>query len=234
MKKALLIIALAGTVTFGAQAQIQPDNPPAVVYGGFNDNLIEAHFDVLNSGSTDIDVHCYREEMNLVTGSQNSFCWGPNCYPPFVDQSTEVATIVGNGTDGTFKGDYKPQGNSGISTIKYCWFVEGDSANTLTCTTIDFDATFAQSVGENAYNNQVSAAYPNPAKTIVSMNYNVHSDNAQIVLHNMLGAKVEEYQLGGLQGVAVMNVEELENGVYFYSLVVDEKVISTQKLVVSH
>lgn len=231
MKKALLILGCVGMIS-GASAQISLDNPPATVYGGYDDLLIEAHFDVMNTGGSSVDVHLYREEINVVSGSQNSFCWGVNCYPPFVDQSTESATITAGGAETTFKGDYKPNGNSGVTTVRYCWFVEGDSANTLTCTDISFDATFAQSIEGVDYENQVSEAYPNPANSIASVNYNVRSNNAQLVLHNMLGAEVATQQLSGLQGVAVMNVSGLENGVYFYSLVVDDQVVSTQRLVV--
>jgi hypothetical protein len=49
----------------------------------------------------------------------------------------------------------------------------------------------------------------------------------------MLGKMVKQLVLDEKQGVAKINVSDLNSGVYFYSFLVDEKAIVTKKLVVS-
>jgi hypothetical protein len=81
----------------------------------------------------------------------------------------------------------------------------------------------------------ISNAFPNPANSFVSIKYDI-SDSSQkrhIVLYDIFGKSLKKISLFDKKGTAKMNVEDLNSGIYFYSLVIDEKVISTKKLVIS-
>ena len=80
-----------------------------------------------------------------------------------------------------------------------------------------------------------SNAYPNPASSTVSFDYNMPYDvnSASIAIYNMMGQEVvrQNLSIGGSR--ADINVSDLNEGVYFYSLIVNNKTVKTNKFVVS-
>jgi hypothetical protein len=92
-----------------------------------NAGLLEIHLKVKNTGNSDLNVFMVRVN-NLVAGSStNSFCFGVNCYPPFVDTSQVVTSIPAGHVDTSFTGDYYPTGAIGVSSVTYI-FYDNDAA----------------------------------------------------------------------------------------------------------
>ena len=82
---------------------------------------------------------------------------------------------------------------------------------------------------------EFSNAYPMPANSVVNFDYSFNTSvNAEIVIYNMMGQKVMARDINGMQGKASINVSDLTDGVYFYSLVVNGKTEKSSKLVVRH
>jgi hypothetical protein len=81
----------------------------------------------------------------------------------------------------------------------------------------------------------VSNPYPNPATSQVSFDYNlpVGTSSATVSVHNLLGAKVKELELTGINGKTTVNVNDLNDGIYFYSVSVDNRIVETKRLVIS-
>jgi hypothetical protein len=80
----------------------------------------------------------------------------------------------------------------------------------------------------------VLSVYPNPAATDLTVEYRVKgADQAVLEFTNMLGSKVKTEILDTRLNKAVINVSDLENGVYFYSLKLDGKIIGTSRLVMA-
>src|SRR5688500_19415218 len=125
MKKTLLAI-IAGFAFSSAIAQtttLQVQNAPATVYGGYSQNIpLAATFPVVNTGTQPIDIKVSRKIISEVMGSENNFCWGVNCYPPFVSVSPDAETINAGASNTSFIGDYIPNGMAGITTIRYSFF----------------------------------------------------------------------------------------------------------------
>jgi photosystem II stability/assembly factor-like uncharacterized protein len=76
--------------------------------------------------------------------------------------------------------------------------------------------------------------YPNPFNSVSSIKYQVlRSSNIKLVVFNILGKEVatlvNEKQLSGIYEVS-FDCGNLSTGVYFYSLLVDGKLIDTKKL----
>lgn len=235
MKRTItLLVAICGFASSTAFAQITTINPPTVVYGGFNDQKLEAAFDVQNVGSSSVDVHVNRTETNMVSGSASSFCWGIACYPPTTSHSNTPQTIDGGATDPSFLGYYHPQGNAGVSTVRWTFYVVGDSAATVQDVDVDYDASFANSIADITLENKLGVVSPNPADKTTALNYSFNGNNAEIVIMDMLGAEVHRYDLNAPQGVTILNVSGLKNGIYFYSLIVDGDIQATKKMVVAH
>jgi hypothetical protein len=66
------------------------------------------------------------------------------------------------------------------------------------------------------------------------MDYKIHNDQvkAKIVLHNLLGSSVEEHSLPPLETRLKIRTDNLDAGIYFYTLYVDNEGVITRKLIV--
>ena len=80
-----------------------------------------------------------------------------------------------------------------------------------------------------------SSAYPNPASSNLSISYEVTEpfNIGKILIYDMLGKPVKEIAISEKQGVAKVNVADLNSGIYFYTIVLDSKTVVTKKLIVS-
>ncbi|MBS9522611.1 T9SS type A sorting domain-containing protein [Litoribacter ruber] len=80
----------------------------------------------------------------------------------------------------------------------------------------------------------IGAAYPNPSNNIAQIDYELKNPNAhaRIVVNSFIGNPVYDFLLDPRQNSLVINVADLNPGVYFYTLIVDNKNIVTKKLVV--
>ncbi|MFD2936463.1 T9SS type A sorting domain-containing protein [Spirosoma flavum] len=93
--------------------------------------------------------------------------------------------------------------------------------------------------GENKlYNNEklwVSNAYPNPADDVAEVDYQFTGANeAKLVLLNVLGAPVAEYELERNERKVQIGTRLLDTGYYLYQLSVDGKKVATKRLLVRH
>lgn len=93
--------------------------------------------------------------------------------------------------------------------------------------------------GEVLFSNEkisISSVYPNPASAYASIDYQLFrdTDNAKIILCNVLGNVVGEYTLIRDAKRLHISTLELNSGVYFYTLSVDGKSLVTRKLIIKH
>jgi hypothetical protein len=93
--------------------------------------------------------------------------------------------------------------------------------------------------GETLFSNEkisISSIYPNPASAYASIDYQLFrdTDNAKIILCNVLGNVVGEYTLIRDAKRLHISTLELNSGVYFYTLSVDGKSLITRKLIIKH
>jgi hypothetical protein len=76
--------------------------------------------------------------------------------------------------------------------------------------------------------------YPNPTTTVAYIDYKLHTDyqKARIVLHNLLGSPLKEFTLSPYETRVKISVEDLNSGIYFYTLYIDSEGVITRKLIV--
>jgi hypothetical protein len=75
---------------------------------------------------------------------------------------------------------------------------------------------------------------PNPASNFTRFNYQLaKSTEAEITISNSLGRVVQRLKLSNGQNYIEADLTMLNNGIYFYSLLVDNKNINTKKLIIS-
>lgn len=98
--------------------------------------LIEATALVKNTGSSAKSVKVKRYELEVVAGSVNQICWGVQCYPPNVSVTPDAQLINAGSIDSTFKADYRPEGNPGISKYMYVFFDENNPNDSIAVTMV--------------------------------------------------------------------------------------------------
>ncbi|KEO74935.1 T9SS type A sorting domain-containing protein [Anditalea andensis] len=80
----------------------------------------------------------------------------------------------------------------------------------------------------------IGSIYPNPSNRIAHLDYKIKNKNAnvKVVLNSFIGNPVYDLTLDPDQETISINVSELNPGIYFYTVIVDNKNIVTKKLVV--
>jgi hypothetical protein len=81
------------------------------------------------------------------------------------------------------------------------------------------------SVKEFESENRSPFLYPNPTEGFVSV-LNIGSKNYNLEIYNFLGHKISE-----LKETNTINISSLNNGIYFCKIIVDDKCLATEKIV---
>lgn len=257
MKK-LSTLIMAITVASGAVAQSlyfndagggSVDGTNIVVPGLPSNPNLSVYLELGNSSGADLNVKVTRYEMTCVTGAENYFCWAqcygnvPGCdagYAQFPDpgdvQWSDYLPISAGSSwpaNGLYFGAYYiPNGNVGASTYR---FVAFDASDPNDSTWVDI--TFDISVGVDDENDiaRISDAYPNPAINSTAIKYEFATDgDAVLDIYNMIGDRVKQLSVAGTEGTIEIDTEELESGIYFYSLYFNGEAIKSKKLIVAH
>ena len=188
-----------------------------------------------NTTNTEMPNVYVRRSMNQeVANTTNSFCFGVNCYPPWVNESAIADTAKVGIINKSFYADYYPDGNGGLTSITFEFFDNITFGVPVSAkATIEFHIS-ATSVKEDKL--VFKGPYPNPASQMTSFEYNLPSsaNSAQLIIRNSLGVEVENSMLDNQSGKKSINVSNYSSGIYFYTLVVDGKTIQSKKIIVKH
>jgi hypothetical protein len=75
--------------------------------------------------------------------------------------------------------------------------------------------------------------YPNPSKGLMELDYDLgNNPSAKLNLYDVTGKLISSYKLDSNKGILQMNEQNLNNGVYFYHILVGEKTLKTDKIVI--
>ncbi len=235
MKKlyTVALFVVYSTATFSQNQFFEFSNLQTNVWGDANYQML-GRADIKNITNDTLYVKLKRYNVDVVQGSQSAFCWDL-CYTPFTGESVNALMMEPNVVKNNFYADFFPDGNAGLSKIKYCFFDQSNMADSA-CIMVYFYAS-PTGVETMIYTdvNSVSQAFPNPASATAKLNYTLRNNagKARLEFYNMLGAKVKTLELQEKMASMEIQLSNLESGVYFYSLVVDEKTVDTKKLVVA-
>ncbi len=242
MKKLLLslvLMAFAGymsaqSLTFKYEGEtVQPGTTIDLV-SDINDAM-EIQFDlhVINTTGADMVIVC-EMESDPSNPTQDYLCWG-SCFMPGVLTATHT---VAAGGEGIFNGHCQfvdanwntlPVGS--VAKMTYT-FYEERNADVKYTFYVNFTYNPEQAVEE--INTIFSNAYPNPANNTVSFDYDMQNANsAAVAIYNMMGQEVVRQDLNLGNSRVDINVSDLNEGVYFYSLIVNNQTVKTNKFVVS-
>ncbi len=200
--------------------------------GNTNDNLLEIGFKITNSGTSAINVKVKKEEISIIDGTENYFCW-KECYTPDIFVSPDFLTIEAGATnDRSFKGDYKPNQNNGESEILYTFFNVDDTQDTVSVLVI-YDITTPTAI-TSVKNNSIfiSKPYPVPAKEFVSIKFNLDkADGVKLEIFSLQGSKIEEKLIEQRKGEFVLFSGNYDPGIYIYQFSKSGRIIDKGKFI---
>ena len=212
-----------------------PDGSEISLLGSPDIYEIESHIFVTNNSDDTVDVWVTKVETNVIPETTNTFCWGGLCYGAGQFTSTKSTAIGGGATDSaSFSGHYRPGGHEGTSAITYIFFTIDEPVDSIRFT-VNYIIGHAGLVDHLLAETELSEAYPNPTSHHAFFDYKlpngIHS--ATLVVHNLLGSKVNEIKIIEPSGKIELNTGELYEGIYFCTLVVKNEVVVSKKLVVN-
>ena len=241
MKKLLFTFITLFTFTFFMNAQdltLSWDGSElgetVLVVGDPNDAEIVFHAVLTNNTDDAMNIMVVRKRLELLEGTVSQFCW-VLCYPPATDTSGLYLLIkAGESSDlEDFSGHYIPSGAIGTSSVEYT-FYNKINPDINVKVVANYKGSPAGIAEEAMTGGAISEIYPNPANNYVSLDYQLTAKvkEASVKVFNLLGAEVKSVRLENNGNKLRMDISNLDNGIYFYSVFVNGDVYKTKKLVV--
>jgi len=231
----LIFLALFSFNLINAQSLIITGN---TYFTGPSSNQITHHLDVKNNANKSITVVCQKTYLTipptLPSWAGASYCFAGNCYASSSTSPSSTALLnsgqtisYANSDMDAFSGYYDPAGTPGVTTVEYCFYDEINPSD-RSCVVITYDVGSASSIDET---NKLSGRfYPNPTKDILYFDY-YSNKSADLIILDILGNKVSSRKLL-YEGTKKLNISEFEKGIYFGKLMIDNKVLMFQKIIV--
>lgn len=251
MKKLLLSLALILSVsalsaqrisvTEEATGNVVESGASYFIYGdgsasyGYPGGPLQVKFIVKSTATDSIVIKGEKIENNVVEGSNNDFCLF-QCYAPTVYVSPDVP--LGPADEKEFSVHYQPDFEVSYTELldqqqsMTYYIYESNNPDEKFIVNVTFMYTL-DGVEDLSKVEMFSNAYPMPASDVVNFDYNFTSNvNAEVAIYNMMGQEVLRNSVSGMSGKTSINVSDLSDGVYFYSLIVNGAVEKSNKLVI--
>ncbi len=174
-----------------------------------------------------------KSQADLGSNQKGYFCLGDHCFDTSIDQFTkrlEPGEVLDNlyfqvetgivATVNSLRFEVFPRGNPQIG-IEHA-------------VSLAIDEKLAKSLVFQSKEITIHDVYPNPVTDQAFIDYRLHSDlvKAKVVIHNILGSSVGQYELLPIESKVKIQAEDLTPGVYFYTVYLDNVGVLTRKLVV--
>ena len=187
------------------------------------------HMQIRNLTSNDMNVIIEKEVIEDLEGTINSFCWGM-CYGPDTYVSPTAVTVVANSlnTDDLSFHNIFDENVFGYVVVRYYAYDEHNPSERISII-VKFHKS-GEGVNESSPM-EMSQAYPNPASSVVNFDYSSEG-NLTAVVYNIVGQEVLRQDLNVNNGQMSLSVADLNDGIYFCTMMVNGRACSTQKFVV--
>ena len=235
MKKIILFILVITQISFiTAQSLVITGD---TMFAGDPNIQIDHHLVVKNTSANPITVKCQKTNLTLLTGAESYYCFAGTCYGAS-DTSASNSSILAAGQQISFNnfpadvdahsGYYDAFGASGIAEVQYCFYDVNDISDE-TCVTITYETNTTE-IDDYKPLTKLGDFYPNPANNIGYFSFN--GNLATLKLIDILGNNVKEILLDQ-KTVKKLDISDMNKGIYFGNLIVNDQVVSIKKLIVN-
>ena len=89
-------------------------------------------------------------------------------------------------------------------------------------------------LGIHEINNTASLGlFPNPSKGNLNLKYKLKpTDKGEIIIYDIAGKLIGRYEINAANNQMLISNEQLNNGIYFYHIILNNKVVQNDKLVI--
>lgn len=202
-------------------------------YKGSIGDLIRAPLNFKNKTDKPITLVLRKVDTQIGSSQKNFFCPDNNC----LDQRTEdyILKIEPGQTTQNFSIGLEAGLVEGFSAIKYIIFNKSNPTESSQFE-LNFDVV-GRPEKSSIYNSRfitIHDVYPNPVTDYANIEYHLHVDQVKtkIVIHNILGNAVTQYDLSNSETKVKILAEQFSAGIYFYTLYIDNEGVMTRKLIV--
>ena len=226
-----LIFCLFSTVlTFGQVVHL--DSEPLVSQNGQTIDLVidydyySVYMHCLNTSGATVNWKFRRVIINESVAFNDQFCDDNLCYNCSGSDWTsgQMTTVVAG--DSTIMKPIFTFSAGGTALIRY-YILDADNGDAI-LDSVDLNITSLMGVAE--LQTKINA-FPNPvSETFYIEIQNGNKGNNEVLFYNLIGEKVKSVSLS--EGLNSISTESMNNGVYFYTIMKNNKAIETKKLVV--
>jgi len=188
-------------------------------------------FQIQNYSNLDKSIKIKSSIKNMQGGATLQICYEDDC-------KESTSAIIVNVPANSLSKEISIVLNGGLSNYKETAYFE--------FTDMEVDKGIKREVELNVSNErtqelffskkdiQIKSFFPNPAIKSAIMEYSLNSNglNAKITIQNVLGSIVDTYILSPDENKLTISTEDLNPGVYFYTLTIDDEGLATRKLIV--
>jgi hypothetical protein len=202
-------------------------------YKGFIGEIVKAPLRLKNTSERPIVLVVRKIEQDIGSTQKNFFCLEGNCLEEKIEDyivKLEPGQTL-SGLNIGLEGGLVP----GISIVRYLVFNKFVPAQSYE---IEFNFSIEEKPAkQNIYQSKVITVkdvYPNPANEHAFVDYHLTNERTKAVMrvHNLLGNLVGEFELSPYESLLRIKTEELNPGIYFYTLYIDNESVLTRKLLV--
>ena len=230
----ILLCAIICSLSLGVVAQGFEITDLQDSYRGSIGEVIKVPLGFKNNGAKPITLIIRKASSQIGTSQKNYFCKDGNCADATVEDfivKVEPGQTLNN-LEVALDAGLVP----GVSSVRYIAYNKSNPGEALE---VELNFIVEEKVEKpNIYTSRditIQDVYPNPASDFAFVEYKVVQDNvkARIILHNVLGNSVGEYDLFSSDTKAKIQTSDLNAGIYFYTLYLNGEAVLTRKLVVS-
>lgn len=232
MKNFLLLI-LVGALCGNLAAQTFEVVNTQDFYKGSIGEVIKAPLAFKNTTNKPVTLVIRKTNSLIGTSQRNYFCPDGHC----LDQKVEeyIARIEPGQSLTTLQVALESGLVPCSSSVKYIAYNRFNPSET-----VEIELNFVieeKDVRQHIYTSNditIQNLYPNPLSTYAEVGYFIQNDRrkAKIVIHNIVGNIVGEYELPASETKVKIRAEDLNAGIYFYTLYIDNEAAMTRKLIV--
>ncbi|MFI5150604.1 MAG: T9SS type A sorting domain-containing protein [Bacteroidia bacterium] len=192
----------------------------------------EGIYKVKNVSGAGISSKGRKEEITMSTGSSCSICYGTHCY----GSGTYVSPCCTHKPDSllSFACTFNYGTTYTTSIVRFTAYDCGNPNDSVSLYVV-FNASPAGIQG-HAFNYKIGDAFPNPAANTLRINYQMGQliGDEMLRIHDLSGKLIKSLRITEINGAVQLDAAELENGLYFCSFEVGERVMAVRKFVICH
>lgn len=187
---------------------------------------------IKNTNNIDVSVKVKKYDLSLVENTSSNICWGV-CYPPQVFDTPDAIVLAPGASDDSFRGDYKHNGNQGTSSVMFTVY-NTENVNDSLSFVMHYQIGYLGLDDKEPIKAKLSNAFPNPASGQVNFEYSLPASagKAQVKITNLLGTTVYSEPLDKMDGKITIDISNFNDGIYFYSLMLNNTATATRKFIV--